>query len=199
MVIAPPVPSAVLSSSAVTVIFPFPEAKAPAAAKITSSLAETAVVPAVVTVPLTVTVLVVLAVKVPPIVEAARPKAVVVLFTTTWPVVPEEFNDTSPVEANVPRVIVLFAASVVTVVVPDTVKAAVSVITSPLINTKFPFAVPCTPKAVAPLSIVTLPVVPCEETVTSPVKAFVVVLRIISALSSDVVKLEVEPTFKAPV
>ena len=100
MVIAPPVPAGVLSSSAVTVIFPLPEAKAPAAAKTTSSEAETEVVPAEVTVPLTVMELSVSAVKVPPIVEVAKPKAVVVLFTTALPVVPEEFNETLPVEAN---------------------------------------------------------------------------------------------------
>ena len=104
-----------------------------------------------------------------------------------------------PVEANVPKVIVLFATSVVTVVVPDTVKAALSVIAAPLVKARFPFTVPCTPKAVVPLSMVTWPVVPCEETVTLPVNAFVVVLRVIAASFAEAVKLEVEPTFKAPV
>ena len=105
IVIAPPVPVGVLSSSAVTVIFPLVEAKAPAAANMTSSDADKEVTPLEVTVPFTVIELSVSAVKVPPILEAAKPNAVVVLLTTALPVVPEEFKVTSPVEAKVPKVI----------------------------------------------------------------------------------------------
>ena len=180
MVMAPPVPVGVLSSSAVTVMFPLVEARAPVAAKMTSSEADREVTPLDVTVPLTLMELSVSAVKVPPIFDVANPNAVVVLLITALPVVPDEFKDTSPVEAKVPRVIALSATSVVTVVVPDTVNAALSVITSPLINTKFPFAVPCTPNAVVPLSIVIFPEVPCEEIVTAPVNAFVVLLKVIA-------------------
>jgi hypothetical protein len=154
IVIAPPVPVGVLSSSAVTVMFPLVEARAPAAAKMTSSEADREVTPLDVTVPFTVMELSVSAVKVPPIFEVANPNAVVVLLTTALPVVPDEFKDTSPVEAKVPKVIAWSATSVVAVVVPDTVRVPLSVIAAPLVRAKFPFTVPCTPNAVVVLSIV---------------------------------------------
>ena len=100
IVIAPPDPAGVLSSSAVTVMFPLVEARVPAAANMTSSDADTEVTPLEVTVPFTVIELSVSAAKVPPILEAAKPNAVEVLLTTAFPVVPDEFKDTSPDEAN---------------------------------------------------------------------------------------------------
>ena len=107
------------------------------------------------------TVNVLLSVIAPPLVKArfpftvpCTPKAVVVLSIVACPVVPAVVKITFPVDAKVSKVIALSFTSVVAVVVPDTVKTALSVITPPLVKAKFPFTVPCTPKSVVVLSIV---------------------------------------------
>ena len=97
-------------------------------------------------------------------------RQVVVLSIVAWAVVPCVVKITFPVDAKVPKVIALSFTSVVTVVVPDTVKVPLSVIASPLVKARFPFTVPCTPNAVVVLSIVTCPAVPAVDKITFPVE-----------------------------
>ena len=92
--------------------------------------------------------------------------------------------------------IALSFTSVVKVVVPVTAKAALSVITSPLRKSKLPATVPCTPKAVVPLSIVTCPAVPVVDIITFPPNAFVAVPKVIVASVAAVVSVDVPVTAK---
>ena len=139
------------------------------------------------------------ALKVPLIVDAPRSNAVVPLSINTLPAVPLVVSNTAPVEARVSSVIVLSATSVVTVVVPVTLNAALSVIASPLVSARSPDTVPCTPNAVVPLSIVTWPAVPLVVSDTAPVSALAVLDSVIAWSAVEVVKLEARSASTAPV
>ena len=123
--------------------------------------------------------------------------AVVPLSNVTSPV-PVVVKLTAPVNALVSRVIELFPTSVVKEDVPLTVNAALSVIAAPDVATRLPFTVPCNPKAVVPLSIVTSPFVPKVLNVTLPVMAFVVVSKVIALSLTSVVNEDVPPTVITP-
>ena len=101
---------------------------------------------------------------------------------------------TFPVDAKVSKVIALLFTSVVAVVVPDTVNVLLSVIAPPLVKARFPFTVPCTPKAVVVLSIVACPVVPAVVKMTFPVDAKV--SKVIALSFTSVVAVVVPDTVK---
>ena len=113
-----------------------------------------------------------------------------VLIMLALPVAPLVFKFTAPVNANVLKSIVAFAADVVKFEVPDTVTTPLSVILPVVaVATKSPPTPEVSKSNAVAFTTVALPVVPFVLNVTEPVEASVP--RSISASACVVVKLEV--------
>jgi len=138
--------------------------------------------------------------RVPFIVEAAKVRAVVPLSRVTLPAVPEVANVTAPVRALVvvSKVMALSATSVVKLDVPPTVITPLSEMGLPAVTTRLrPTVTVPRLRLVVPLSRVTSPI-PVVDTLTAPVRALVVVLKVMALSITSVVKLDVPNTVSAP-